>query len=40
MKKLLFIILIGCITATNAQQFIESGSIEFEVRTNNHRAIG
>jgi GLPGLI family protein len=40
MKKLLVIILIAVTTAANAQQFIESGSIEFEVRTNNHRALG
>ncbi len=31
---------IGFSGIVNAQQFIESGSIEFEVRTNNHRAMG
>lgn len=31
--------MIGCCGVVNAQQFIESGSIEFEVRTNNHRAM-
>lgn len=29
----------GCCGLVNAQQFIESGAIEFEVRTNNHRAM-
>ncbi len=40
MKKLMSAILIISCTAVSAQQFINSGSIEFEVRTNNHRAIG
>ena len=40
MKKLILAILICSCTAASAQQFINSGSIEFEVRTNNHRAIG
>ena len=33
-------IMISGITTASAQQFINSGSIEFEVRTNNHRAMG
>ena len=32
--------LLGCGGLAQAQQFISSGSIEFEVRTNNHRALG
>lgn len=41
MKKSLFlIILVGISDTLPAQQFIESGSIEFEVRTNNHRILG
>lgn len=40
MKKIFLAILIGCSGMVNAQQFIESGAIEFEVRTNNHRALG
>lgn len=40
MKKILIIILIGFAVNGQAQQFIESGTIEFEVRTNNHRALG
>jgi len=32
--------MIGSSGAACAQQFISSGSIEFEVRTNNHRALG
>ncbi len=40
MKKILLAIMLGCGGIVNAQQFIESGAIEFEVRTNNHRAMG
>lgn len=40
MKKIFLIILTGCCGMVNAQQFIASGAIEFEVRTNNHRAMG
>jgi len=40
MKKILLSILISSCTAVSAQQFINSGSIEFEARTNNHRAMG
>lgn len=40
MKKIFLIILTGCCGMVNAQHFIESGAIEFEVRTNNHRAMG
>ena len=40
MKKILLAFLISCSTMVNAQQFISSGFIEFEVRTNNHRAMG
>lgn len=40
MKNILTIILSCCFVSSNAQQFINSGSIEFEVRTNNHRAMG
>ncbi|MGZ8554741.1 MAG: GLPGLI family protein [Chitinophagaceae bacterium] len=39
MKKILLTIMIGSWGILNAQQFIESGAIEFEVRTNNHRAM-
>lgn len=34
------IIVSGFFFSANAQQFVSSGSIEFEVRTNNHRAMG
>ncbi len=40
MKNILTIVLICFFISSNAQQFINSGSIEFEVRTNNHRAMG
>lgn len=40
MKRILTILLTGCYLFSNAQQFISSGAIEFEVRTNNHRALG
>ena len=40
MKKIFLSILIACSGLANAQQFINSGAIEFEVRTNNHRALG
>ena len=40
MKKILLAVMISGSTAASGQQFINSGSIEFEVRTNNHRAIG
>ena len=40
MKKIILSIMIGCSAMVNAQQFISSGAIEFEVRTNNHRALG
>lgn len=38
MKKIVLIILVACSISGNAQQFLESGAIEFEVRTNNHRS--
>ncbi len=40
MKKIILIFLVGCTMVVNGQQFIHSGIIEFEVRTNNHRALG
>ncbi len=40
MKKIFLVILLGCSISIHAQQFLESGAIEFEVRTNNHRALG
>ena len=40
MKKIFFALLIVCPGLIQAQQFISSGQIEFEVRTNNHRALG
>jgi GLPGLI family protein len=40
MKKIvILLILVGCLKV-NAQQFISSGMIEFEVRTNNHKIFG
>lgn len=40
MKKIFyFLFLLVCINV-NAQQFINSGTIEFEVRTNNHKLFG
>jgi GLPGLI family protein len=40
MKKFLFLVFVGFGINVHAQQFLESGQIEFEVRTNNHRAMG
>ena len=41
MKKLFIIVLVFAISlASNGQQFIETGMIEFEVRTNNHKTFG
>ena len=40
MKKLFFSILIFSAVSANAQQFINSGLIEYEVRINNHRMFG
>ena len=40
MKKLFFSILILSAVSANAQQFINSGLIEYEVRINNHRMFG
>ncbi len=40
MKKIFFALLIIFPALMQAQQFISSGQIEFEVRTNNHRALG
>lgn len=40
MKKLLSLSLILFCSLANAQQFISSGMIEFEVKVNNHRAFG
>jgi GLPGLI family protein len=40
MKKLIILIALFSFTLSNAQQFINSGSIEFEVRTNNHKIFG
>lgn len=40
MKKIFLIIAIGSSFIVNAQQFISSGMIEFEVRTNNHKTFG
>src|ERR1041385_2202722 len=40
MKKLLLILAIGSCSFAKAQQFINSGTIEFEVRTNNHKSFG
>ena len=40
MKKIVGFILIIIATQSNAQQFISSGTIEFEMRMNNHKSIG
>ena len=40
MKKILFSLLILSSVTLNAQQFISSGMIEYEVRINNHRMFG
>lgn len=40
MKKLFFAFFIFCNVAAHAQQFINSGMIEFEVRTNNYKTFG
>lgn len=40
MRKVVVVFLSLCWLGSDAQQFINSGSIEFEVRTNNHRALG
>jgi GLPGLI family protein len=40
MKKLMYILLFTVSTQLSAQQFISSGTIEFEVKVNNHKAFG
>ena len=40
MRKTLFILLVIITVNAGAQQFISSGLIEFEVRTNNHKTFG
>lgn len=40
MKKIIGLVLIIIATQTNAQQFISSGTIEFEMRMNNHKSMG
>ena len=40
MKKILFIISVVCSLQGNAQQFIGTGLVEYEVRTNNHKIFG
>jgi len=40
MKKIIGLFLICIATQGNAQQFISSGTIEFEMRMNNHKSIG
>ena len=40
MKKILFAFIVFCTGPTYAQQFISSGKIEFEVRTNNYKIYG
>lgn len=40
MKKILFLPIMFFSTVLHAQQFINSGKIEFEVRVNNHKAFG
>lgn len=40
MKKIIGFFLIIIATQSNAQQFISSGTIEFEMRMNNHKSIG
>src|SRR4030095_11287925 len=40
MKKIFSVIPVVFCVIANAQQFVSNGSIEFEVRTNNHKAMG
>ncbi len=40
MKKIVYFLLLLAGTQLNAQQFIKSGTIEFEMRTNNHKSMG
>ena len=40
MKKILISIFIFCSVAGYGQQFVNSGTIEYEVRTNNHKTFG
>ncbi|MBI5372325.1 MAG: GLPGLI family protein [Sphingobacteriales bacterium] len=40
MKKVIYFLLLIASTKINAQQFINSGTIEFEMRTNNHKTFG
>ena len=40
MKKIIIILLIFCSFNAQAQIFVNSGRIEFEVRTNNHKTFG
>ena len=41
MKKVVFIIaLMACMIGVQAQQYITSGLVEFEMRTNNHKTFG
>lgn len=40
MRSILLIIVSGFFLSANAQQFVSTGAIEFEVRTNNHKVIG
>ena len=40
MKKIFSLFLLLALTQVNAQQFISSGTIEFEMRMNNHKSIG
>ena len=40
MKKIFASIIILTAISANAQQFINSGMIEYEVRINNHRMFG
>ncbi len=40
MKKIIGLLLIIIAAQANAQQFISSGSIEFEMRMNNHKSMG
>ncbi|MBI3140002.1 MAG: GLPGLI family protein [Sphingobacteriales bacterium] len=40
MKKIIYLLLLTASTKMNAQQFINSGTIEFEMKTNNHKTFG
>lgn len=40
MKKILYLLLVCAATQIKAQQFISSGTIEFEMKTNNHKSMG